>query len=110
MNTTHYCKNCGAAIKTEYDKEEYVCPDCGKTLARKDLMSSWVRETRLRQLKAMHELMCCANDENIYYNNWIYLVPDESSEEDFIDIIMDDELFDECFDLFKKLIKYSGYR
>lgn len=106
----HYCKNCGAEISTEYGVTEYVCPECKKTLTYSDLMSGWVRETRIAQLEAMHKLMCLANDENIYYNNWIYLVPDEPSKEDFIDIAMDDELFDECFNLFVKLIRYSGYR
>ena len=57
----------------------------------------------------MHELMCQANDENIYMT-WIYLMPDEPSEEDFEYIASDDEAYNECFDLFVKLIAKKGNR
>ena len=69
------------------------------------------RETRIRQLKAMHELMCCTNDEEIYYSSWITTgVPDCPMEEDFEWIAEDDQAYDECFDLFVKLIARKGNR
>ena len=73
-------------------------------------MSKYVREARITQLKAMHELMINANDENIYMT-WIMTgVPDEPMEEDFEYIAEDDQAYDECFDLFVKLIARKGNR
>ena len=69
----------------------------------------WTKNVRIRQLKAMHELMTLANDENIYMA-WIYTMPDEPSEEDFEDIAEDDEMYNECFDAFVRLIKHDGNR
>ena len=66
-------------------------------------------KSRIAQLKSMQELMCQANDENIYMT-WIYLMPDEPSEEDFEYIASDDEAYNECFDLFVKLIAKKGNR
>lgn len=66
-------------------------------------------KSRIAQLKSMYELMCQANDENIYMT-WIYLMPDEPSEEDFEYIASDDEAYNECFDLFVKLIAKKGNR
>lgn len=69
----------------------------------------FAKETRIKQLKAMHELMTLANDEDIYMA-WIYTMPDEPSEEDFEDIAEDDEMYNECFDAFVRLIKHEGNR
>lgn len=66
-------------------------------------------KSRIAQLKSMHELMCQANDEDIYMT-WIYLMPDEPSDEDFEYIASDDEAYNECFDLFVKLIAKKGNR
>ena len=64
---------------------------------------------RVTQLKSMHQLMMAANDESIYMT-WIYTVPDCPSKKDFIDIAMDDEKYNHCFDLFVKLIAKNGNR
>ena len=72
-------------------------------------MKDFVLECKVRQLKAMHDLMCEANDEYIYMA-WINLVPDCPSDEDIKDIALDDELYNECFDLFVKLIAKDGNR
>ena len=53
--------------------------------------------------------MCEANNENIYMV-WIYLMPDCPSEEDFADIAINDEQYNECFDLFVELIAKKGNR
>lgn len=109
MNTKYYCRNCGAEIKVEYGIETYTCGKCKKEIAYKDLMRSWVLDARVSQLKAMHNLMCEANDESIYMT-WICTVPDCPTHEDFIDIAMDDEQYNEVFDLFVKLIKDKDNR
>lgn len=63
---------------------------------------------RLNAIIAMHIMVINMNDEGAYMT-WIYLVPDEPSEWDFIDFAMDDDgtesndLFDEAVDLFKRL-------
>ena len=68
-----------------------------------------VKETRIAQLKAMHKLMLNANDEGIYMT-WICRVPDCPMEEDFEEIADDDEEYNECFNLFVKLISKEGNR
>lgn len=108
MDFNYYCKDCGAVVETEYGKTEYTCT-CGRNVHIKDLVSGWVREARINQLKAMHTLMCNANDEGIY-GSWIYTMPDEPSEDDFIDIALNESMYNECFDKFIKLIKYEGNR
>jgi hypothetical protein len=76
---------------------------------RTNTIAKHTRDARITQLKAMHELMCEANDEGIYLT-WIYLVPDEPSNEDFEFIALSDKLYNEAFDLFVKLIAKIGNR
>lgn len=68
-----------------------------------------MKNARVAQLKAMHELMLNANDEGIYMT-WILLMPDCPMEEDFEDIAADEGLYNECFDLFVRLIAKQGNR
>lgn len=72
-------------------------------------MKDFVLEEKVNQLKAMHELMLNANDEEIYMT-WIYTVPDEPSEQDFIEIASDEKEYNEVFDLFLRLINDEGAR
>ena len=106
----HFHKNCGNQITkfSRINKTAY-CPCCEKEVALSDTIADYTLEARISQLKAMHKLMCNANDESIYMS-WIYLMPDEPSDGDFVDIALDDEDYNECFDLFVKLIKYNGNR
>lgn len=100
-----YCKTCG----TEVDVQNMnVCPSCGKTTSY-NTISEYTIQSRKEQLMAMHALMCNANDETIYMT-WIYIMPDEPSEDDFRDIAMDDEQYNEFFDEFVRLIAKNGNR
>ena len=72
-------------------------------------MNKFIKEARITQLNLMHRLMIEANDENIYME-WILLMPDEPTDEDVEDIAMDDEAYNECFDLFVELITLKGNR
>ena len=72
-------------------------------------MNKFTKEARINQLNLMHRLMIEANDENIYMT-WILLMPDEPTDEDIEDIAMDDKAYNECFDLFVKLIAKKGNR
>lgn len=67
-------------------------------------------ESRINQLKAMHEVMCNANNENLYMT-WISLgVPDCPTEDDFEFIAESDETYNETVDLFIKLVSKASYR
>ena len=68
-----------------------------------------MKTTRIRQLKAMHELMMCANDEEIYMTWATYGVPDCPDENDYEFIAEDKVAFDECFELFCTLIAEQDY-
>jgi hypothetical protein len=107
----HYCKHCGRKVKEiMVDGPRIFNCECQKEpLNRDEVIAGFTREARITQLKAMHDLMCEANDEGIYMT-WIYRMPDCPSEEDFIDVAMDDEQYNECFDLFVKLITRDGNR
>lgn len=111
MDFNNYCRHCGQKVK------EIMCDgprifqcECQKEpLNRSEVISGFTKVARIAQLKAMHALMLEANDESIYMS-WIYLVPDCPTEEDFIDIAMDDEQYNECFDKFVRLIAKNGNR
>lgn len=109
MNTKYYCKHCGSQVHFEYGMTQTYCSGCDTSVQRTDTIAGFTRDARITQLKAMHELMTEANDENIYMT-WIYLMPDCPSEADFESIAISDEQYNECFDLFVKLIAKKGNR
>ena len=104
-----YCKECGHHIEFEHGEFIGYCPICDKKVHRVHTMSAHTRNSRIKQLKAMYALMLEANDENIYMS-WICTMPDCPSEEDFIDIALDDEQYNDCFDEFVRLIAKNGNR
>ena len=112
MDFNYYCKNCGRKVEEITDAPMpriFQCKCTDAALNYKEVIPGFTRGARVNQLRAMHELMCEANDENIYMT-WIYRMPDCPSEEDFIDIAIDDEQYNGCFDLFVKLIAKNGNR
>lgn len=112
MDLDKYCKKCGRAtteIEPINGERAYKCECQKEPLKWNEVLPGFTRNARVDQLKAMHQLMIEANDENIYMT-WIYRMPDCPSEEDFIDIAMDDEQYNGCFDLFVKLIAKKGNR
>lgn len=110
MDFNKYCRECGSVVEKTSNAKVFWCPKCEKEkVGCKDTIAGHTKQARVNQLKAMHELMCEANDEEIYIT-WIYLVPDCPSEEDFDYIAMDDSLYNEVFDLFVKLIAKNGNR
>lgn len=104
-----YCKRCGVLLNFEYGITQTYCAGCNTSVQRVDTIAECTRNSRINQLKAMHALMCEANDENIYMT-WIYCMPDCPSEEDFEYIAMNDEEYSGCFDLFVRLIAKNGNR
>ena len=109
MDFNRYCKHCNGVIEFEYGESVTTCPHCGTEIKRADTIPGFTRDARAAQLKAMHDIMCEANDENIYMT-WINVVPDCATPEDFIDIAMDEEMYNEAFDLFVRLIQKKGNR
>ena len=112
MDFNHYCKKCGRVVE-EIDsingQRAYKCECQEEPLKWNEAIPGFTKDARVAQLKAMHELMTEANDERIYMT-WIYRMPDCPTEEDFIDIAMDDDEYNGCFDLFVKLIAKEGNR
>ena len=107
-----YCRYCGRQVEEVGEvcrMQMFKCECKNEFLYHSDTIAGHTRDARISQLKAMHDLMCEANDEGIYMT-WIYLMPDCPSEEDFESIAIDDEQYNECFDLFVKLIKKEGNR
>ena len=109
MNMNRYCRECGHHVEFQYAVDAAYCPICNKKIERKDTITGYRRDARVSQLKAMHDMMRTANDEDIYMV-WVNLMPDCPNEADFRDIAMDDEQYNECFDLFVKLIADEGNR
>ena len=62
---------------------------------------------RLLAIQKMHQDIIDLGDEELYMV-WIMLVPDEPSEWDFVDIAEDEEFFEECVTLYKRLMKKGG--
>lgn len=109
MNFNRYCKECEHHIEFQHGEAKGYCPICDKEIERKETIAGHTLDARMSQLKAMHDLMCEANDEYIYMA-WINLMPDCPSMEDIKYIAIKDESYNECFDLFVKLIAKSGNR
>ena len=57
---------------------------------------------RYEIVKAMHTIIKSMNNENAYMR-WIYIVPDEASNEDLMDIAQSDELFADTCNAFKSI-------
>lgn len=109
MDFKHYCPQCGSEVKTEYGEVKFTCDSCRTRFHLQDLVPSWTLEARMNQLRAMNTLMRNCNHEGIY-EHWIYLMPDEATEDDFFDMALRKENYNECFDLFLKLVAKNGMR
>lgn len=109
MNFNRYCKNCGHHIEFQYGEATGYCPVCDREIYKAGTIAGYVKDARIKQLKAMHTLMCQANDEGIYMS-WIYTMPDAPTEDDFIDIAINDDDYEACFDTFVRLIQHNGNR
>lgn len=66
-----------------------------------------VRGGRAKLVEAMNNIIIAINDESAYCS-WIYLVPDEATQEDFNDIAADEDMFSDVCVLFRKLLKKYG--
>jgi hypothetical protein len=60
---------------------------------------------KLETVKAMHQIVSYMNDEDAYMS-WINLVPDQATEEDFVDLAEND--MDEVAKLFREILARFG--
>ena len=66
---------------------------------------------RYEAIKAMNTLVKCLNNEEAYYGHWIYIVPDEASDEELMEIASEDyqeDTFKEASILFLQLMNEYG--
>lgn len=56
-------------------------------------------------VKAMNTVVMALNHEGAYYDRWIYVVPDCATDEDFLDIAEDGELFEDAIRCFGGIMK-----
>lgn len=55
-------------------------------------------------VKSMNTIVKALNDESGYYDHWIYIVPDEATDEDLMDIAYDEELLEDTINCFKTIM------
>ena len=66
---------------------------------------------RYEAIKAMNTLVKCLNNEEAYYDRWIYVVPDEASDDELMEIASEDyqkDTFKEASILFLQLMNEYG--
>lgn len=103
------CRFCGEKV-TKISEGMYKCPNHNRELAREYVIDGYTLLSRKNQLEFMHKLMREANSESIYIA-WIAAgVPDCPSDDDFLWIAAHDNEYNECFDLFVKLIAHKDNR
>lgn len=62
-------------------------------------------------VKAMNIIVKGLNNENAYYYDWIDIVPDEATDDDFKDIAENDEIMTDTLKRFKYIIaKYFKFK
>ena len=62
---------------------------------------------RYEVIKSMHKIICNMNNEEAYLR-WIYLVPDEATDDDFRSIASNKNLMADCEQVFCKIIEDYG--
>lgn len=72
-------------------------------------MKGATRQDRFQIMKCMNYLVKSLNNEEAYYDRWIYLVPDEADDEDLMYIAEHTDLYREACELFRDLVaEYGG--
>lgn len=59
---------------------------------------------KIELLTSMHNIVKSLNNENAYMT-WIYLIPNQPTDDDFVDIAEDKELFELAIKLFREIIQ-----
>ena len=114
---SYYCRQCGhEAVKHKTPTGAdlpvgYTCTGNHALLLHpNEVIAGHTLDARIKQLQVMHTMMQNANDEDIYWA-WAALgMPDGADYDDFFDAALDKEQYNECFDLFVRLIARKGNR
>lgn len=61
-----------------------------------------ITKEKYELVKAMNTIVKSLNNEEAYYNHWIYIVPDGADDDDLYDIATDEELFNDTVKCFKR--------
>ena len=64
--------------------------------------------TRRRMIVGMDAIVTWLNNEDAYYNSWIYDVPDMATDEDLNEIADDDESFRHTVGHFLRIMEQYG--
>lgn len=105
-----YCRECGGLVNFAFGERETQCHICNSKVTYDTTIATDILESRMTQLKAMDEIMSNANDEYIQFAWFTDGIPNEPFEDDFFSIALDNEDYNEIFDLFVKLIAKKGVR
>ena len=65
-----------------------------------------IEDRKFEMVKSMNTIVKELNNEEAYYGMWIYIVPDEATDEDFRDIAEDEELFVDTVNCFKSIMEH----
>ncbi len=63
-------------------------------------------DEKFELVKSMNTIVTALNNEEAYYQHWIYIVPDDPKDEDFRDIAEDESLFQDAVDCFKNIMRF----
>ena len=70
-------------------------------------MTKELTNHRAAIVRSMNTMVLALNNEEPIFHGWLFLVPDEATEDDFVSIAEDEELFTEVVDEFKDIM--NGY-
>ena len=63
-------------------------------------------DKKFELVKSMNTIVTALNNEEAYYQHWIYIVPDAPDDEDFRDIAENESLFQDTVDCFKNIMRF----
>ena len=75
-----------------------------ETLQEASYISSNSQDSKLTDVKMMHQIMLSMNNEDAYMS-WIYTMPDQPTEEDFEYFADDDDEYNDLRETFDRIFK-----
>lgn len=68
-----------------------------------------ITKMRIEQLKKMTDLLMTCSDTSLLSSWWSVAIPNNASEEDFKEIAENNELFNECIAVFKRIVNNQNF-
>jgi len=66
------------------------------------------RRNRYEEVKLMYQTVCCLNNEDAYYDRWLFLMPEEPEDEEFWDFAEEEHFNDLKKEFLEILTEYAG--